>query len=265
MQTPYKYLELWKVAVVSALSVVLFFLLWEVGEEFLLPDGKHNVIEFKYIARGIAASFVATLVLSSWAIRRAAVERMQHEYEMEAINKKLRKLAITDVVTGVYNHRYFEITLEREWQKMERLDHPLACIMIDLDNFKQVNDRYGHQVGDCVLRDTAQLIQREFREIDIISRYGGEEFIVILAEKPGHMAGLKKTMERIRQSIAAQEITCKDQTIKITASLGGALVPSPQIKSPEELVHAADKAMYCAKQRGKNVCFVVGECVERLK
>ncbi len=254
-----KYFEPWKVAIFSALGVALIFAIWEIAEEIFANTGSSST-EFEYIFRGIAASFVATLILSNWAIRRVSIERSQHEHELMTINKKLRKLVITDAVTGVYNHRYFEITLEREWRKMQRLGHPLACIMIDLDNFKQVNDNYGHQAGDLVLRSTATLLQQEFREIDIISRYGGEEFVVILIEKPGHLLGLKKTMQRILKSIADQRVVFKGQTIKITASLGGALVPNSTIENPEALVHAADQAMYCAKEHGKNTCFVSGEC-----
>lgn len=259
MKFTQKYFSLGKVALLSAAGVTFLFLFWEIGEKIIGYEHE-QVGGFKYIVRGVLTAFITTFLLSVWVIRKVALEREKHEHEMDSVNKKLRELAITDGVTGAYNHRYFEITLEREWQKTQRLCHPLACIMIDLDNFKQINDKYGHQAGDMVLRGIASLLRREFREIDIISRYGGEEFAVILLEKPSHTQGLLKTMERIRKQIEMEKFQWKEQTIRITASLGGALAPNPKFKLPEMLVQAADQAMYCAKKQGKNASYLIDDC-----
>jgi diguanylate cyclase (GGDEF)-like protein len=196
----------------------------------------------------ISSVFVITLVMSAWVIDKA----YKYIRELKGVRDKLRKLAITDGLTDTYNHRYFELTLEREWKRMQRLHHPLGCIMIDFDNFKQVNDCYGHPTGDTVLRLTAKLLKMEFREIDIVSRYGGEEFVVILVEKPAHLDGLTRTMERIRKKIAEQRFSFQGKEFSITASIGGALVPHPEINTPEDLVRASDQAMYCAKRINKN-------------
>jgi diguanylate cyclase (GGDEF)-like protein len=241
----------WWVAISSMLGVAVVFALWELGEDFF-GDALHSPEELKYIFRWIVASFVTTMVLSTWAIRRITLERAAHDHELEEINKKLRELAITDGVTGTYNHRYFELTLEREWQKMERLGHMLSCIMIDLDNFKQVNDEYGHPAGDQVLRELAQLVKNDLREIDVLSRYGGEEFVIILFEKPGHLEGLRKTMERLRENIAKHVTRFGEAEIRVTASLGGAMMPGCGATSADELVQIADKMMYDAKLAGKN-------------
>jgi diguanylate cyclase (GGDEF)-like protein len=248
-----KYFGPLRVAFFSAAGVAVIFIFWELFEEFILGD-EHTVDSFKYIIKGIIAAFIASAVFSWWAIRQISEEREKYEYELESVNKKLRELAITDGLTGTYNHRYFIITLEREWQRMERLHHPLSCVMIDLDDFKSVNDQYGHQAGDLVLREVACVLRQDLREIDIVSRYGGEEFVLLMIEKPGHKEGLLKTMERVRKRIAELKFNIKGKKFTITASLGGALVPDARLSSSESLVSAADKAMYAAKVGGKNCC-----------
>lgn len=235
----------------------LAFAVWKIGEWFFL--GTTITPDWNEIIRGIFAVAIVTATLSAWLVRHALKNENRHATEIEAINKKLHELAMTDAVTGVSNHRHFEIALEQEWHKMQRLHHPLSCVMIDIDNFKKINDEYGHQAGDTVLRQLAQLLLEEFREIDIISRYGGEEFTAILIEKPGHLAGLRIVIERIRQRIAETEFHHAGRTIRITASIGGALVPDSRVTTPDELVRAADQAMYAAKLAGKNCCRLIGE------
>ncbi len=235
-----------------AVSTAIIFAAWELGEWFLV--GHHEHPAWSEILRGMLAVSVVAAVLSAWLVRRATAEQSQHAIEIEAINTKLREIAITDAVTGVYNHRHFELVLEQEWQKMQRLQHPISCIMIDLDDFKKVNDLHGHQAGDAILHQFANLLMREFREIDIISRYGGEEFTAILIEKPGHLEGLRHTMDRIRQKIAEEKFQHYGKIIQITASLGGAMAPGSGATTPEELVRLADQAMYRAKLAGKNCC-----------
>jgi diguanylate cyclase (GGDEF)-like protein len=203
--------------------------------------------------------FIAVIIFASWAVKKISYEQEVHAGELEARNNKLREFAITDGLTKVFNHRYFEHKLEKEWERFLRFKHALACVMIDIDNFKQVNDKFGHRGGDTVLRGIADLLRKNLREVDIISRYGGEEFTLLLFEKPSHTAGLKKTMEKIRKEVETAEFIFENKKIKVTVSLGGALVPNPKIHSPEKLVHFADKAMYHAKTNGKNNSAVFGE------
>lgn len=236
--------------VIVALLVV--FIGWELSQWFFADGRKHPAWGEIFIMMFIVS--IVTAVFSGWLARRALSQQLIHAAEIEAINTKLREIAITDAVTGVFNHRHFEIVLEQEWQRMQRLNHPLSCVMIDIDDFKKINDEYGHQAGDAILRQLAALLCREFREIDIISRYGGEEFTAILIEKPGHIAGLHHTMDRIRQKVAEERFYHEGKAIRITVSVGGAIVPESGATTPDELVRMADQAMYRAKNAGKNCC-----------
>ncbi len=203
--------------------------------------------------------FIAVVVLASWAIRKIMYDQRIYAKELEARGRKMRELAITDGLTKVYNHRYFEHQLEKEWERHLRFGHALSCVMIDVDNFKQINDKYGHRGGDAVLLGLANLLRKNMREVDILSRYGGEEFTLILPEKPDRPQGLKAIMEKLCQKVQETGFFFEENEIKITVSLGGALVPNPKINSPEKLVHFADKAMYRAKDHGKNASMVFGE------
>lgn len=246
-------LSFWRIFVFGVLSVTIFLFTWMLST-YLFPVHTHGfaVSTPEEFIHAMFSAFVATLIISSWGIRHVVTSQRKYEDELEAVNKKLRELAVTDAVTGVYNHRYFEIMLEKEWQKMLRFAHPLACVILDLDDFKRVNDDYGHQAGDFILRSVAEFLHHEFREIDIVSRYGGEEFAVIMVEKPGHLRGLRLTMERIRKKLATTKFQYGGHTIRITASLGGALAPNPKLGTPAMLVNVADRAMYLAKKAGKN-------------
>lgn len=221
--------------------------------DLLISRNDVSVKHLAHLGADILISFALTglftLALVRWMLR----ERTRYERDLEAANRRLRQMAITDSLTGVYNHRYFEMKLEKEWARMRRLGHPLTCVMIDIDNFKSINDTYGHAGGDAVLAQLARILMREFREIDIVSRYGGEEFTIILIEKPSHIHGLAVVMERIRKKIATSRFEYAGKRIPVTVSLGGALAPyHATLTKPVDLVVAADSAMYTAKQAGKN-------------
>lgn len=207
----------------------------------------------------VAVLLVSSLLVAVWAVRKIIVNHGIYSRELEARTRKMRELAMVDGLTKAYNHRYFEHQLEKEWERFQRYQHALACVMIDIDNFKSVNDTFGHRGGDIVLRGLADLLRENLRDVDIISRYGGEEFTIIFFEKPNTISGLSKMMEKLRRRIAAKKFDLGDQKIQITASLGGALVPNPKIISPEQLVHFADQAMYSAKKSGKNAIAIFGQ------
>ena len=165
---------------------------------------------------------------------------------------EVQRLAITDGLTGISNRRHLFALGEREFNRARRFDRPLSAIMLDIDHFKQVNDTYGHAVGDQVLCSVAKCCLIGIRDIDIVGRYGGEEFGILLPETAGHDA--YNTAERLRQTIAETPTKTKRGSIAVTISLGVAEVTedTPDLVS---LFDHADQALYAAKQGGRNrVC-----------
>ena len=172
------------------------------------------------------------------------------------VEEHLSNLAIHDGLTGIYNRRYFDETLAREWKRTMREKAPLSLIMLDIDYFKKYNDNYGHQAGDECLRQVATTISGALRRpADMAARYGGEEFVVVLPNLK--LEDSAKFGETIRAKIEALKMEHKqsDANPFITVSLGIASVVPSSISSYEELVGAADKALYSAKNKGRNrVC-----------
>jgi diguanylate cyclase (GGDEF)-like protein/PAS domain S-box-containing protein len=167
-----------------------------------------------------------------------------------------QQLAITDDLTGFYNRRgLFELG-RREVERSLRLNHSLSIIMVDIDHFKLVNDLYGHAAGDDVLRQVARRWREALRGIDIIGRYGGEEFMVLLPETK--LATAYQVAERMRQRVVQVPISTVGGKVSITVSLGVAMLQGV-IMSLEELIADADKALYLAKQAGRNRVAVLGE------
>ncbi|MCE9667799.1 GGDEF domain-containing protein [Myxococcus stipitatus] len=162
---------------------------------------------------------------------------------------ELQRLSSTDGLTGVHNHRHFQERLRDEFRRAQRYDDPLSLILLDLDHFKQVNDRYGHTAGDGVLREVAAALQRGVRETDLVARYGGEEFAVLLPRT--HLTGALTVAERVRRELALLEVG-PDGRLKVTASLGVSSFPHRTVLSPEQLLLTADEALYRAKADGRD-------------
>ncbi len=158
---------------------------------------------------------------------------------------RLARLALTDGLTGVFNRAYFDATLEQEIARRNRAGHPLALLLLDLDHFKWINDRFGHSAGDQVLRDVAQIISRSFRKSDTVCRYGGEEFAVILPETAQEQAYL--IAERVRRAISQNPLP-----YQVTASIGLGWAAGPGKLHPQMLIDRADTALYAAKNDGRN-------------
>jgi two-component system cell cycle response regulator len=181
--------------------------------------------------------------------------------QVESDNQRLTKLANTDDLTGLYNHRYFYQRLEEEYKRAERYASDLSLILLDLDHFKQINDTFGHQQGDAVLRELATVLHRTTRETDLLARYGGEEFAVLLPET--HLAGAFQQAERLRRQIKAHYFEALHGK-PLTISCGVACLPfgKPGLEPPrhrqDALIAWADQALYTAKRGGRD-CSVTSE------
>lgn len=170
--------------------------------------------------------------------------------ELEEKKKKLRKLARYDQLTGLLNRRSFENELEEEFERSQRYDNKLSVLMIDLDHFKEINDTYGHQAGDQVLEVVGELLHKHTRTSDSGGRYGGEEFCVFLPETDSNRA--KKTAQRFRESLKDHEFGTEDgESFRVTCSIGVA-ERTDEMSNFTRLIKSADKALYDAKQQGRD-------------
>lgn len=167
-------------------------------------------------------------------------------------NEELNLLSITDGLTGIFNHRYLHEVLGLEVRRAERYGKPVSILMIDIDDFKRVNDRCGHPFGDEVLEETGRLIRSSVRDTDVVGRYGGEEFLVIMPQTTSEEA--IPLAERILRSLRAHPYRYVGDLVPVTASMGLATYPAPElgIKSKDGLLSAADQALYKSKRLGKN-------------
>ena len=163
----------------------------------------------------------------------------------------LKRIALVDHLTGLYNRHYFNEVLHREFSVAARYGSPLACVMTDIDNFRDFNSHYGHPVGEWVLHNVAGLVRIMLRQGDIIARYGGEEFMMVLPMTTvGDAADLA---ERLRAAVATAIWRHPEAgPLNITLSFGVAALPAPGIDSVDKLLACVDQALYCAKHNGRN-------------
>ena len=176
------------------------------------------------------------------------------QMEAKQVEEKLRaalKRANSDALTGLANRAAFDDRFEHEVQRAVRSGRPLALILMDVDRFKRFNDTHGHQAVDAVLQTVARALSGAVRAIDFAARYGGEEFAVIAPEcEP---AGAVKLGERLRQAVEAAEVTYEGQSLKVTASFGVVIYVKPDgSRCPADLIRAADRLLYRAKDAGRN-------------
>jgi two-component system, cell cycle response regulator len=177
------------------------------------------------------------------------IKRLQDQLEEK--NRELEQLSISDGLTGLYNHRHMHELLAEEYDRSRRTREPVSVVMFDLDRFKEVNDTFGHQAGDRVLCELADILRESAREIDRLGRYGGEEFMAILPDSdPG--AGVTFA-ERVREMVEKQRFDIQAQEpLHMTISAGVATYPHDGADGPRRLVHYADLALYSAKKSGRN-------------
>lgn len=166
-----------------------------------------------------------------------------------------RQLSITDGLTNLYNRRHFEMTFEREFKRSRRYKSDLSLAVIDIDLFKTFNDTYGHSCGDYVLKELAYLLVQNFRQTDMIFRYGGEEFAILLTETP--LENVVIPMERLRKAVEENHFRYKGQDLKVTIS--GGISSDKDIDNSWDMFDKADKALYNAKENGRNQIKLTGQ------
>lgn len=167
---------------------------------------------------------------------------------------QLQRLAANDPLTGIFNRRFGLLRLKEEFSRAIKNNTPLGVIMFDIDHFKEINDTYGHLVGDKVLVSLAKAAKMALREGDIFMRYGGEEFLIVL---PGaSISDITQIAERLRHIVEDTEIHNYLQTIKITISIGGTSYPEHNVDDYLSLINITDKKLFQAKDSGRNILIV---------
>lgn len=204
------------------------------------------------------AQTIASHVAFAIACRLAEVELQTANRSLEAGHHGLEQLleqeqilARTDGLTGLYNRRYFFELAVREFSAAVRYQHPITIILFDIDGFKHINDTFGHMLGDKVLEIVAQTTLSQVRDVDVLARYGGDEFIILLPQTGERQAFF--TADRIRERVASMPITEEGTRLAITLSIGvSELSHTLQDQSVDAVIRCADQALYMAKQSGRN-------------
>jgi diguanylate cyclase (GGDEF)-like protein/putative nucleotidyltransferase with HDIG domain len=236
-----------------------------IEHEIVKANGEAIVIEIRAVETGEACNTAFLLSIRDITQRRKAEEKQLEVAlsdlkfalasekvlldELDKKNKELIELSITDGLTGLYNHRFIQERFEFEFKRVKRYGGHLACMMIDIDHFKSINDTYGHQFGDLVLREIAGIIQSKSREVDICGRYGGEEFMIItnvILEYAMMFA------TKIHAAIDHYQFMADDQPVHVTVSIGIADFRE-DLKTRHEFIEHADQALYLAKEDGRNL------------
>lgn len=217
-----------------------------VGSLFILP------LFYEKDLQGILVSFLEkTNALSPHQIE--LLEVLGNQASTSIANAKfhaeIERLAITDGLTGLFNHRYFQERLAQEFNRLQRFSEPISLLLIDIDHFKKINDTYGHPVGDLVLKGVSENIKKTMRNIDIPARYGGEEFAVILLGTD--TKGALNMAERLRKTVMNTSFSADNAMFHVTVSIGISTYPEAGEKK-EEFIERADKALYHAKRSGRN-------------
>jgi diguanylate cyclase (GGDEF)-like protein len=170
---------------------------------------------------------------------------------LRAALQEARRASMTDEMTGIWNYRYFRLRIDEEIQRARRFQHPLSLLLLDLDRFKEANDRYGHQQGDSILRELARRVGASIRDVDTFARYGGEEFVLILPETDA--AGAMVVAEKLRAEISARPFRGGPgpTLVTVTVSIGVACHPMNG-ETAVALIRSADIALYRAKAAGRD-------------
>jgi len=171
--------------------------------------------------------------------------------ENSRLFERVRNLSIRDSLTDLYNHRHVMEMISIEFSRVGRYQEAFSVLMIDVDNFKKVNDEYGHPAGDSVLKELARIIKETVRTVDVVGRYGGEEFVAVLPHTTHALA--METAERLRRTIHEHVFLAGERKVHVTVSVGVASYPSANVDSPSTLIREADQALYRAKEAGRDL------------
>ncbi len=218
----------------------------------MISANKDILLKIKGLESGAFDYIVKPFHPKELLLRVKNLLRIKHlQKALEDKISELEKVTVIDNLTGLYNQRYLYDTLKREYNRCERFNLKLSVVMIDLDNFKDVNDTFGHQRGDVILREVGQILQAMLRGYDFAVRYGGDEFIIVLSQNS--VIGAHIVAERIRRVI---EGSPKLQELNggrpVTVSVGVATYPDDTKDGYEHLIHLVDTALYRAKREGRN-------------
>jgi diguanylate cyclase (GGDEF)-like protein len=189
----------------------------------------------------------------AWTFYFFLINSARLELDLEAARLELVKLATTDPLTGLYNRRHFFEHAEIEFQRAKRHEQSVSFLMMDVDGFKAINDRYGHDTGDAVLTHLASILPGEVRVFDLVARFGGDEFIVMLVNVYEEQS--YEIAERIREIVAQTPFMFNSQKFNVYMSLGIASFAAGD-EDLKTILKRADNALYCAKRNGKNLVCV---------
>jgi len=203
-----------------------------------------------FLSKPVSQLELQIRISSMLRIKKLYDDLQKTNAELAKARAELAALAVTDPLTGVSNRRRLQEDLEREYARAQRYGRPLACLMLDIDHFKRVNDTYGHQAGDRVLVLLADVLRETLRSTDMAGRFGGEEFMVLAPETS--LSNAVIVAERLRQRVSEKSSMAGCGIPHITVSIGVATTEHPASTDPEALVHLADQALYAAKEGGRN-------------
>jgi diguanylate cyclase (GGDEF)-like protein len=229
----------------SALIYIASYLVYYYSIALILTDQQMLLSNRVNGATIIALGFLISVI--NWYYNYTNITQKQH---IEMQQKQLEQMAYYDSLTNLYNRHFFNKVVEKELFSIQRYGHRSVIIILDIDNFKNINDTYGHLIGDQVLKQLAQLIVNNVRKSDTVSRFGGEEFI-ILASRISLEEGFELA-EKLRNLVAEKAFTIDSTTLYITASFGVSLLQATEEHGFEKYFSLADEALYLAKKRGKN-------------
>jgi diguanylate cyclase (GGDEF)-like protein len=205
--------------------------------------------QFLWAVIGIESDRPGRYDQPEFQLLRTIMHNVQMALSKARMYKEMENQATIDGLTQIPNHRTFQEVLSKELERAGRYGSPLSLLLMDIDHFKGFNDKYGHPVGDLVLKMVARAVQGSIRGTDFCARYGGEEFVVVLIQTDEQQSIMLS--ERVRAAVEAMQVQNEDTVLRVTVSIGSATFPT-DAQTKQQLIDSADKAMYYSKQTGRN-------------